>query len=180
MFGSSKRDLWGPEGLSVVSQSYQLYTDINKLINEKANCNLKTVEVFIPKFDDLDTKRFSYSAKWADEARGDSKSGGSYTLLFASIHNIQQSTKALWACYAIETGEPGSDIANRGFQVYRGAVDNCWGNAQQLPRYGYKMAQNFGAQWVMEMMPLFTTSELWNSISKESKKFDAIPHDWFF
>jgi hypothetical protein len=179
VFGSSKRDQWGPEGLVAVSQSYQLYSGINKLINDKADCSLKTVEEYIPKFDAIDTARFAYSNRWADEARADSKSGGSYNLLFASIHNIQESAKALWACYAIDSADPGSDIANRGIQVYRGAVDNCWGNAQQLPRYGYKMAQNFGAQWMMEMMPLFTTAELWHDISKKAIDLDAVPEQWF-
>ena len=90
MFGSSKRDQWGPEGLVAVSQSYQLYSGINKLINDKADCSLKTVEDYIPKFDNIDTMRLAYSAKWADEAHADSKSGGSYTLLYASIHCIDR------------------------------------------------------------------------------------------
>jgi len=179
MFGSSKREDWGSEGLIVVSKCYHLYTGIDKMINDKSECSLKSVEEYISKFDDIDTARFAFSKKWADVARSDSKSGGSYTLLFASMHNIKESAKALWACYAIDKAEPGSDIANRGFQVFRGAAENCWANAQQLPRYGYKMDQNYGAQWMMEMMPLFTTTELIIEISKRAQTLNAVPEQWF-
>lgn len=32
MFGSSKRDQWGPEGLGAVSKSYQVYLGINRVL----------------------------------------------------------------------------------------------------------------------------------------------------
>jgi len=31
----------------------------------------------------------------------------------------------------------------------------------------------------MEMMPLFTTAELWHDISKKAIDLDAVPEQWF-
>jgi hypothetical protein len=179
MFGSSKRDVWGPEGLAVVSKSYSLFMALNKHIEGKDECALSTVEQYIPKFEDIDTSRFAYSSKWADEARSDIKSGGSFTLLFASIHNIQQSAKAIWACYAIENATPNTELAKSGLELYRGAANNCWINAQDLPRYGFKMSQANAAQWVMEMMPLFTTVDLWHNLSTKAQELSSVPSEWF-
>lgn len=70
MLGSSRRDLWGAEGLDAVSKSFHLYNAIIKLVSDKAECSLVTVKEYIPKFDAIDAARFAYSAKWADEASG--------------------------------------------------------------------------------------------------------------
>lgn len=179
MFGGSKRDQWGPEGLQTVNKSHQIYLEISALIKEKKPPKLETVSYLIPKFDDIDTARFAYSAKWADTARADTKSGGSFTMFFISTHQINESAKALWVCYVLETMEPGNDISLRGFEVYKGAVENCWANCQQSPRYGYKMSQGEAASWWGQMMPLFTTSVLWRGISDKAQNLDAVPEQWF-
>ena len=179
MFGGSKRDQWGPEGVLTVNKSYQVYLEISALIKDKKPAKLETVAYLIPKFDEIDTARFAYSAKWADAARADTKNGGSFTMLFISTHNIQQSAKALWVCYVLETMEPGNNISVRGFEVYRGAVENCWANCQQIPRYGYKMAQGEAANWWAQIMPLFTTADLYHEISNKAYNLDAVPEQWF-
>ena len=181
MFGGSKRDEWGPHGSLVVSESEKIYNEIQKAISDRSPTEFKTVEALTPKFEQIEKLRFSYSAQWADIAREDSKSGGSYTLLFASAHLISQCAKALWVCYALQEKDSDSDIAQRGFKVFTSLHDNAFGNSTQVSRYGYKMSQRDAANWLSDAFPLITSTELWDDISKSAQKvFRQMPPPQFF
>lgn len=179
MFGGSKRDEWGPEGLQTVNKSHQIYLEISALIKEKRPPKLETVSYLIPKFDDIDTARFAYSAKWADTARTETKNGGSFTMLFLSTHFISQSAKELWVCYVLETIEPENRISADGFELYRGAAENCWENCRRLPQHSYRMTQTEAISWWGQMDRLFVNSDIGHEIWDKALNLDAVPEQWF-
>jgi hypothetical protein len=141
-----------------VVESYKVFKEINKLIENEVASELSAVQQFSTQFENIEKLRFSYRDKWADEASKDTKHGGSYTLNFAAIHFISESAKAIWVCHALNAIEPQNEISTKGIPAYRDVCQNALTNSQNLIRYNYKMSQTNAAKWVAEIIPFFVSA----------------------